>query len=559
VRQGTDVEPLDLAHAGRFDDLPAGGSVDPTTWDGDEVRRYLSLGIDRPDSDGASGTGTTAMVVGSTGPFAQLAGRKVLEAGGSATDAVIATSLTQIALAAGSWVSYAGVFAMVHTGGGRTDSLSAGYATFAEEDDPASIPRAPEPSGRTALVPGFMAGVAAAHDRFGVLPWADLFGPAIHVAERGFPVGAIRAAQFDLRRDVLPESFRASRGDTFRQPELARTMRGIAADGADWMYRGPWAREFVEVVRAAGGRAGLDDLAGYAPLWADPVTVDFHGTEVHTIGRPDTGGAGLAEALRLAGDVGDPLTDPQALHELIRISRHAMRPGSHSDFVLAADARGNVAAACHSINTSLWGSTGLFAGGVSIPDSASFQQHLLARLTPGAHLPFPVNPAIALRAGRPVLASSAIGAGLHCATLQCLHGVLALGIPVTEVVRRPMFHGPDYLAGDSVTTTVAERMKGKQVGSVWQDAISRAREAGVPRERVWETAMAAVPQVIEDGFDPEVLRRTEELGQSLAVRPAADRTIPRGFWGGIDLGVNTADGVLVGARTPVSGGTVEGI
>lgn len=533
--------------------------MDPTTWDGDEVRHYLNLGIDRSDSDGASGTGTRAMVVGSTGPFAQLAGRKVLEAGGSATDAVIATSLTQIALAAGSWVSYAGVFAMVHAGDARTDSLSAGYATFAEEDDPASIPKAPEPSGRTALVPGFMAGVAAAHDRFGVLPWADLFGPAIYVAERGFPVGAIRAAQFGLRKDVLPESFRASRGDTFRQPELAKTLRGIAGDGADWMYRGPWAREFVEVVRSAGGKATLDDLAGYAPIWADPLTVDFHGAEVHTLGRPDTGGAHLVEALRLAEDVGDPVTDPRALYELIRISRHATRPGGHSDFVLAVDTRGNVAAACHSINTSLWGSSGLFAGGVSIPDSASFQQQTLARLGPGVHVPFPANPAIALRGGRPVLASSSIGAGLHCATLQCLHAVLALGIPVNEVVRRPMFHGPDYLAGDSVTTTLTERMKGKRVGSVWQDAVSRARETGVPRERMWESVMAAMPQVIEDRFDQDVLRRTEELGQPLSVRPASERTIPRGFWGGIDIGVNTTDGVLTGARTPISGGTIEGI
>lgn len=528
----------------------------PETWDSEEVHRYLTLGMDEPDLDGASGTATKAMVVGSTGPFAQLAGRKVLEAGGSATDAVIATALTQIALAAGSWVSYAGVFHMVHAGNGRTDSLSAGYATFAEEDDPESIPKAPQPSGRTALVPGFMAGVAAAHQRFGVLPWADLFAAAIHVAEQGFPVGKIRAGQFGLRKDVLPESFRAERGDTFKQPDLAETLRSVAGDGADWMYRGPWAREFVDVVRGAGGKATMDDLAAYQPIWADPRTIGFRGTEVHTLGEPDTGGDGLAEALRLAENVaGDPLTDPQALHDLIKITRSAMRPGSHSDFVLAVDERGNVAAACHTINTSLWGSTGLFAGGVSIPDSACLQQRALATLGPGEHLPCPVNPAIALRDGVPVLASSSIGAGLHCATLQGLHAALGLGIPVDEVVRRPMFHGPDYLAGDTVTTTLQDRIKGKSVGSVWQDAIARARAAGVPREQMWDVVMAAVPQVIDDRFDPGVVRGTEELGQALAVRPLTDRTMPRGFWGAIQLG----DDGLIGGRTPFSGGTVEGI
>ncbi|GAA0606884.1 hypothetical protein GCM10010174_25000 [Kutzneria viridogrisea] len=522
--------------------------MDPKTWAADEVRRYLSDGIDASDTEGASGTGKRAMVLGSTGPFAQLAGRRALEAGGSAVDAVIATSLAQIALAAGSWVSYAGVFVLVHCQAGRTDSLSAGFATFAEEDDPASIPRAPEPSGRTALVPGFMAGVAAAHERFGVLPWPDLFQPAIHVAEQGFPVGLVRERQFAMRADVLPESFRAKRGELFRQPELAETLRGVAAEGADWMYRGPWAREFVDVVRAAGGKATLSDLDTYEPVWSEPLRVRFHGHEVHT------GSKSLVQALRAAEGVGDPLTDPQALYELIGISRQSTRPGSHSDFVLAVDAEGNVAAACHSINTSLWGCTGLFAGGVSIPDAASFQQQVLAGLGPGQHVPFPANPAIVLRGGRPVLASSSIGAGLHCATLQCLHAVLGLGVPVDEVVRRPLFHGPDYLAGDTVNTPLEDRIKGKRVGSTWQQALARARESGVPQEQAWDAVMAAIPQVIEDRFDPEVVRRTEELGQRLSVRPITERTIPRGFWGGIGIGDR-----LTGGRTPFSGGRIEGI
>lgn len=528
--------------------------MDPRTWNADEVRRYLLFGTAKPDLEGTSGVGERAMVVGSTGPFAQLAGRQALAAGGSAVDAVIATSLAQVALAAGSYVSYAGVFTMMHFASDRTDSLSAGFATFAEEDDPASIPRQPEASGRTALVPGFMAGVQAAHRRFGRLPWADLVQPAIFVAEQGFPVGAGRARQFALRRDVLPAGFRAVEGDEFRQPELARTLRAVAAEGAEWMYHGPWAREFVDVVRAAGGKATLADLAAYEPVWSTPLTVDFHGTQVHTVGRPTRGGASLVAALRLAEGVGDPLTDPEALRDLIAISRQAMRPGSHSDFVLAVDSSGAVAAACHSINTSLWGTTGLFAGGVSIPDAASFQQTALAELGPGEHLPSPANPAIALRDGVPVLASSSIGAGLHCVTLQCLHAVLGLGVGVDEAVRRPLFHGPDYLAGDTVQTPLQDRLQGKRFGSTWQRAVQRAREAGVSRDGMWDAVLAEIPQVVEDRFDPDVLRRTEELGQPLTVRPVTDAAMPRGFWGGIGIG----DG-LVGGRTPFSGGTVEGL
>ena len=235
--------------------------MDPSRWDADQVTQSLTPDTLLHNTAGVSGAAPTAMVVGSTGPFATLAGRTALQCGGSATDAAITTALTQIALAAGSWVSYAGVFCMVHYSAGSkgTTSLSAGFATFAGETEPAGIPSPPQRSGRTALVPGFMAGAQAAHDRFGTLAWGDLFAPAVHIAERGFPVGAVRAQQFALRADVLPSSFRAVRGDTFRQPELARTLRAIATDGADYMYRGPWAHRFVDTVRRAGCHAAYQD------------------------------------------------------------------------------------------------------------------------------------------------------------------------------------------------------------------------------------------------------------------------------------------------------------
>ncbi|HEY5148478.1 MAG TPA: hypothetical protein VIJ23_01370 [Mycobacterium sp.] len=192
----------------------------------------------------------------------------------------------------------------------------------------------------------------------------------------------------------------------------------------------------------------------------------------------------LLDALRRTEGVGDPLTDADALAELIRISSYGDQPIGHSDFVLAVDGAGNVAAVCHSINTSLWGQTGLFVDGVSIPDAASFQQAALARLGSGAHLPFVANPAIALREGAAVLASSSIGAGLHPVTVQCLHAVLGLGLPIDEVVRRPLFHGPDTLAGDTVNTALS------------------VRESGAQGDR------SPSSPVIEDGFGAEILART---------------------------------------------------
>jgi gamma-glutamyltranspeptidase / glutathione hydrolase len=591
--------------------------MDLAEWNADEVAAYLAHGIDKIDTQAVAGTGEHGMVVGSTGPFAQLAGRRALQAGGSATDAVLATALAQVALAAGSWVSYAGVFTMVHyeAATGEVSSLSAGFATFAEERDPASIPAAPDPSGRSALVPGFMAGVHTAHQQFGRLSWPQLFEPAIYVAEHGFPVGIIRERQFDVRADVLartPEARRIffdddgtpllRRGATFRQPDLAVALRHLAADGVDWMYRGPWARRFVELVGAHGGHPTVDDLANYEPTWATPYVADFAGHQVHTAGPPDYGGNCLVAGLHLLAeaDLGDPTLDDEALYWLIQIARQTTWPnantervtdphyarqvwammrdagrfvarsvvdaGSHSDFVLAADQHGNLAAACHSINTSLWGTTGLFVDGISIPDAACYQQPLLALLGPGAHVPLPVNPAIATRDGIAVLASSSIGGGLQVATLQGLHATLALGIPVTEAVGRPFFHGTHYLSGDSVAAPVddnepaaSERVRQhiNNHRTRISDLAAQVREAGVPPQDMMATVLRELPQTIDDRFHPALLQAVQDRGQPLSIRPLVhlDLTMTRGFWGA--LSVNPESPRLRGGHTPLAGGGVE--
>ena len=82
---------------------------------------------------------------------------------------------------------------------------------------------------------------------------------------------------------------------------------------------------------------------------------------------------------------------------------------------------------CHTINSMMWGGTGINVGGISIPDSAGFQQSLLSTVKPGDYVPNVTNPNIVCKNGRPVLASSAIGTGLIQTTPQCLHAFLALG------------------------------------------------------------------------------------------------------------------------------------
>src|SRR5260370_75217 len=124
--------------------------------------------------------------------------------------------------------------------------------------------------------------------------------------------------------------------------------------------------------------------------------------------------------------------------------------GTHSDYVLAVDVEGNVAAVCHSINTSLWGSTGLFVDGISIPDSASFQQAAVAGVGPGNYMYAGINPSIVLKNGRPFLASSAVGTALAEVPFQCVLGILGRGLDIASAVAMPLVHAADYTRGASI-------------------------------------------------------------------------------------------------------------
>src|SRR5262245_30783152 len=151
---------------------------------------FLGLSSHALSQQPALAEGRNGVVVGTTGPMAVHAGLEILKKGGSAADAALATSLAQVVECAGAYVSHAGILSMVYfdAATGNISFLNACYNTPLEEKNPRTIPGLGKASGRTALVPGFMAGVQAAHDRFGKLPRKTVFEPARTMAEQGFKV-----------------------------------------------------------------------------------------------------------------------------------------------------------------------------------------------------------------------------------------------------------------------------------------------------------------------------------------------------------------------------------
>jgi len=492
---------------------PAGGTLSLENWPKGELEKYTALNktADRPHP---LAEGQKAMIVGTTGALAIRAGLEALKQGGSAADAAITTALTQVCLAAGSWVSYAGFTTMVfyEASTGKVTTLNAAYNTLQAENDPLSIPPSGTPSGRSTLVPGFVAGLQAAHQRFGKIAFAKLFEPAITLAENGFLIYPLLASFLDQKKETLarlPETKKIftgesgefyKEGDLFKQPQLAATLRKIAALGADYIYRGEWAKKFVDAVRREGGKITLKDLEDYAVIWGEPISTTYKDFQILTLAPPNAGGTELLEALNLLelanpSQYGHYASSPRALYELIRICRasrilpeftpdlvkkyfpggdvspsslikkenaklvwemvqkpdwkimvqeafdgvkkaaaakksagKSLKNPGHSDALAVVDEYGNVAVLLHTINTSRWGTTGLFVDGISIPDSACFQQQAIAKAGPGVRLPDITDPLLVLKNGKFFLASNTIGSALTEITLQNLVNSLDFGM-----------------------------------------------------------------------------------------------------------------------------------
>ncbi|WP_447764465.1 gamma-glutamyltransferase [Sphingopyxis panaciterrae] len=508
--------------SGRGIDAPSQGdganaetTLAPSGWPAADRERFWQIQHDSLPGNPA-GRGKGGAVATALNGFAARVGEEALRQGGSAVDAVLSAALAQIVLGGGAVISFFGILALMHVDGesGEVSSLNAGWNTVLGEDDPLSIPGklnaagdgianmmgTGEPSGRTALVGGFMRGLEAAHRRHGKLPFARLFEAAIELAEDGFVVSPGLARYIDIRKQDLarlpetkavffkPDDTPYVEGDHFRQPALAETLHHIAAEGADYMYTGAWAAKCIEAIQADGGRMTMGDLAAYQPVWSAPVTIERGGHTIALLGEPCEGSVNLVESLNLCEAAGikerghwstsaDSLMrlakscaaiggmryeseeEQQAAFPGLDMSRDArlskdhardlwarledqspirfLPKGTHSDVVVAVDADGNMAALCHSINCLIWGRTAIVVDGVSVGDPAAYMQSMVAETPRGGQLPNPIEVGIILKDGKPDTAWSSMGVGLHYQTTQSLLNIVDFGMDLEETANAP--------------------------------------------------------------------------------------------------------------------------
>ena len=191
------------------------------------------------------------------------------------------------------------------------------------------------------LVPGMVAGVALAVERWGTKELAEVVAPAIELAEQGFEINwyngmLLSSQQHTLQRDaetqriflehgVAPAPLFGQAPPRIRQPELAQTIRTIAEHGPDGFYTGEVAERIVEHLQSLGGIMTTDDLARYAPVVVEPLVIDYHGYELVLLPFQG-GGITLAETFNILDGLDIRATGfntATTLHHIAEASRRA--------------------------------------------------------------------------------------------------------------------------------------------------------------------------------------------------------------------------------------------
>ncbi|HYO81992.1 MAG TPA: gamma-glutamyltransferase [Bryobacteraceae bacterium] len=282
-------------------------------------------------------------IVASSHTLASAAGVKILEAGGNAIDAAIATNAVMgLVEPTGNGIG-GDLFAIVYEAKtGKLHGLNAsGWAPtgltpeFLKTKNESKMP---ERGIWSVTVPGAVAGWDALHGRFGRMKWAELFAPAIFYSEEGFPVTEIIGQSWSFERGLkilrmhansekvyMPSGKTPQPGDWFRNPDLARSLRAIAADGRAAFYKGAIAKSILDISRELGGTFTAEDLAQFEPEWVAPISTSYRGW---TVSELPPNGQGIAALTMLNIMEQFPLGEwghnsPRALHTMIEAKKLA--------------------------------------------------------------------------------------------------------------------------------------------------------------------------------------------------------------------------------------------
>lgn len=516
------------------------------------TQRQLTRSFYQQAERSAGGRSSSGGAVIAYHPRAREIGEDVLHAGGNAFDAFVATVAAENVLAEGVSSLAGPLGVLIYRA--QDDRVTYLDADFNDPLDPSGLWTTPDRKlGKSALVPGAPAGLEVLATTYGRTDFAELLRPAIELAENGFPVNRLMA-NFIARQAKVLKTTRYGRstffargeplaaGDIIRQPELADFLRGLADEGAAYVYRGGWGERFLSLIEEKGGRLTNKDLAQYSVKWCDPWTTTYRDYSLHSSSGRSYGGLWTLLALktlertalleerhychdadalelmiRIARQVwSEPdlldyraLDDPETIKSLLtpehansiwervrdKVPPHIMgSKGSHSYQIIVTDGEGNIASGTTTIESEPW-AEGLFVEGVALPSSGMIPWNT----EPGTRRLSPFSIHFAFRDGLPRFVVGSISNSVVETSFQLLVNLIDYRMSARGAVSAPRFGTFPYRG--------TAKRPSLRLDTNWLDprversVVKALKERGIKVEQqgIIDTGLGAVTRILPDG------------------------------------------------------------
>ena len=245
-------------------------------------------------------------------PYAAAIATEILRQGGNAVDAAVATGFALAATYVDAGNIGGGGFMLIQMDGEasfldyREKAALAAHRDMYLDEHGEVIPDATLIGAQAAAVPGTVAGLWKAHQRYGKLAWKNLVLPAADLAENGFLPAEILVndirdhyEQFRDRTNFSEYFGTISTDELFKQPELAATLRRIAESGRDEFYQGKTAELIVEQMSTSDGLITMEDLTTYEAVWREPLRANWRDYTILSAPPPSSGGFAVVQLLKM--------------------------------------------------------------------------------------------------------------------------------------------------------------------------------------------------------------------------------------------------------------------
>jgi len=248
-------------------------------------------------------------------PIASEVGVMVLKKGGNAIDAAVAVQFALAVVYPNAGNIGGGGFMLYRNNKGQYDALdfretapNQAHRDMYLDAQKNVIPDLSLYSALASGIPGSVAGMWDAHQKYGKLAWKELLLPAIELARKGFKISERQAGEFEGHKDrfvklnptgaAIIKNTAWKTGDLFVQEELANTIERIANEGRDGFYKGKTADLLIAEMNKGKGIITHEDLTGYQALWRAPIASNYRGHKVVSMPPPSSGGTSLLALLK---------------------------------------------------------------------------------------------------------------------------------------------------------------------------------------------------------------------------------------------------------------------